>query len=97
MNVVPEQTKVEAGATQNNSSAVINDRTPLWVSILSIVAAAVAVTWASQSDKRHEERARVQDARINQLETQVLLAREDLRAIAPQNAQLRSFTESPKK
>jgi hypothetical protein len=97
MNVTPEQTKIAEGGTQNNSSAKIEERAGLYVGILGFGVAMLAIGVAWQSDKRHEAVARQQDQRINQLETQVLLAREDLRAIAPPNAPLRSFTEPPKR
>lgn len=98
MNLAPEQTKVEQGGTYAaGGKAEIHDRAGLMFGGFGMAVAFLAIGIAWQSDKRHDDIARQQDARINQLETQVLLAREDLRAIAPQNTQLRSFKERPKR
>lgn len=97
MNVTPEMTKVEQGGTLNAPRAEIHDRAGLMFGGFGMAVAFLAIGISWQSDKRHDDIARAQEQRINQLETQVLLAREDLRAIAPQGAQLRSFTEPPKR
>lgn len=97
MNVIPEQTKVEQGGTLNAPRAEIHDRAGLFFGAFGMAVAFLSIGISWQSDKRHDDISRQQEQRINQLETQVLLAREDLRAIAPQNAPLRSFTEPPRK
>jgi|SRR5688572_13766657 len=95
--VNPSMKKVEAGGTNNESNATIHDRAGLFFGAFGMAVAFLSIGIAWQSDKRHDDIARQQDQRINQLETQVLLAREDLRAVAPPNAPLRSFTEPPKR
>ena len=97
MNVVPEQTKVEQGGTLNAPRAEIHDRAGLFFGAFGMAVAFLSIGISWQSDKRHDDLARQLQSQIDGLETQVLLAREDLRAIAPPNAPLRSFTEPPKR
>jgi len=96
---IAEQKKeiVEAGGTKNENHNTIEERLGVYVGILGFGVAMLSLGIAWQSDKRADDRAREQDEKISLLQTQVLLAREDLRAIAPATTQLRSFTEPPKK
>lgn len=95
--VNPSMKKVEAGGTNNENHNSIQDRAGLFFGAFGMAVAFLSIGISWQSDKRHEDIARIQSDNIAQLETQVMLAREDLRAIAPQTTQLRSFREPAKK
>lgn len=95
--VNPSMKKVEQGGISNENTNTIHDRAGLFFGSFGMAVAFLSIGISWQSDKRHEDLARIQTARIDQLETQVMLAREDLRAIAPQTTQLRSFRDLPKK
>ncbi|HYC01611.1 MAG TPA: hypothetical protein VEC57_20945 [Candidatus Limnocylindrales bacterium] len=73
MNLVPEQTKVEAGGSY--AKAELNDRTPLWVGILAwgVAMLSLGLSWWA-IDK------------ANAAETQLLLLREDIRQMTIEQA-----------
>lgn len=58
MNLTPEQTKIEQGGTQNNSSATINDRTALYVGIIAVLFSGVSFALAldARLDAQRAER-----------------------------------------
>ena len=77
MNITPEQTKFEAGSTQNNSSAVINDRTALYVGIISVLVSGISIALALDARldaQRAERESRMLEYYVLELDAKLIAA-----------------------
>jgi hypothetical protein len=77
MSINPEMTKVEAGGTQNNSSAVINDRTALYVGVLAVLFSGVSFALALDARldaQRAERETRMLEYYVLELDAKLIAA-----------------------